>query len=135
MIWAVSARSSELIQIERKQVMQLRKQQRGMTFVGLVLTAILIVFAGMVVIQAAPTYLEFLTVKKAVDKAATGTTVAEVRNIFDKAATIDTITAISSKDLDIGKVAGRVVVSFAYEKDIHLFGPAYLVMRYSGESK
>ncbi|AOW14244.1 hypothetical protein LPB72_04275 [Hydrogenophaga crassostreae] len=115
--------------------MQLRKQQRGMTFVGLVLTAILIVFAGMVVIQAAPTYLEFLTVKKAVDKAATGTTVAEVRNIFDKAATIDTITAISSKDLDIGKVAGRVVVSFAYEKDIHLFGPAYLVMRYSGESK
>lgn len=115
--------------------MQLRKQQRGMTFVGLVITAILIVFAGMVVIQAAPTYLEFMTIKKAVDKSASGTTVAEIRSTFDKAATIDSITAISSKDLQIGKVAGRVVVSFAYEKDIHLAGPAYLVMRYAGESK
>jgi Tfp pilus assembly protein PilE len=115
--------------------MQLKKQQRGMTFVGLVITAIVIVFAGMVVIQAVPTYIEFVTVKKAVDRAATGTTVAEIRGTFDKAATIDNITAITGRDLEIGKVAGNVVVSFAYEKDIHLFGPAYLVMRYQGESK
>ena len=115
--------------------MQLKKQQRGMTFVGLVITAIVIVFAGMVVIQAVPTYIEFTTVKQAVDRAATGTTVAEIRSTFDKAATINNITAITGRDLEIGKVAGNVVVSFAYEKDIHLFGPAYLVMRYQGESK
>lgn len=115
--------------------MQLKKQQRGMTFISLILTAMLVVFAGMVLIQAAPTYLEFLTVKKAVDRSATGTTVAEIRSIFDKAATIDNITAITGRDLEIGKVGGQVVVSFAYEKDIHLVGPAYLVMRYQGESK
>jgi Tfp pilus assembly protein PilE len=115
--------------------MRLKRQQRGMTFVGLVITAIVIVFIGMVVIQAAPTYLEFVTVQKAVDRAATGTTVAEIRGNFDKAATIDNITAITGRDLEISKVAGQVVVSFAYEKDIHLFGPAFLVMRYEGTSK
>ena len=115
--------------------MQLKKQQRGMTFVGLVITAIMVVFVGMVVIQAVPTYIEFLTVQKAVDKSASGTTVAEIRGTFDKAATIDNITAITGRDLEIGKVGGQVVVSFAYEKDIHLAGPAYLVMRYQGESK
>jgi Tfp pilus assembly protein PilE len=115
--------------------MQLKKKQRGMTFVGLIITAILIVFAGMIVVQAAPTYLEFVTIQKAVDKSATGTTVSEIHKIFGKAAIIDNITAITAKDLNIGKVGGRVVVSFAYEKDIHLAGPAFLVMRYAGESK
>ncbi len=69
------------------------------------------------------------------DSAATGTTVAEIRGNFDRSATIDQINSISGRDLEIGKVAGQVVVSFAYERDIHLFGPAYLVMRYEGSSK
>lgn len=115
--------------------MQSKHKQRGMTFLGLIVTAILIVMAGLVVIQAVPTYMEFKTIEKAVQKASEGTTVAEVRSIFDKAATIDQINSISSKDLDIGKQGSRVVVSFAYSRDIHLVGPAYLVMKYKGESK
>lgn len=115
--------------------MQLRSKQRGMTFFGLVVTAILVTMAGMVVIQAVPTYFEFRTINSAVQRASGGETVAEIRSIFDKAATIDQISSISGKDLQISKVGGRVVVSFAYERDIPLFGPAHLVMRYKGESK
>ncbi|MCY1313926.1 hypothetical protein D9M70_645010 [compost metagenome] len=60
---------------------------------------------------------------------------AEVRSIFDKAATIDDITSITGKDLTVGKEGNQVVVSFAYNRDIHLTGPAYLVMKYEGRSK
>ena len=115
--------------------MQLKQQQRGMTFFGLVVVAILITMVGMVVIQAVPTYIEFKTIEKAVQKSAGGTTVAEIRSTFDKAATIDQISSIGGKDLEITKVGGKVVVSFAYERVIHLFGPANLVMKYKGESK
>jgi Tfp pilus assembly major pilin PilA len=115
--------------------MQSKQKQRGMTFFGLVVTAILIAMAGMVVIQAVPTYIEFKTIEKAVQKSAGGTTVAEVRTIFDKAATIDQISSITAKDLQITKDGGRVVVSFEYDRVIHLFGPANLVMKYKGESK
>lgn len=115
--------------------MQLKNKQRGMTFVGLIVTAIAIVMFGMVVVQAVPTYIEFMTIEKAVQKSASGTTVGEVRTIFDKAATIDQISSITAKDLDIGKENGQVVVSFAYSREIHLAGPAYLVMKYEGRSK
>ncbi|MEX1165495.1 MAG: DUF4845 domain-containing protein [Hydrogenophaga sp.] len=115
--------------------MQSKHKQRGMTFLGLIVTAILIVMAGLVVIQAVPTYIEFKTIEKAVQKSAGGTTVAEIRTIFDKATVIDQISSITGKDLQIGKDGGRVVVSFAYDREIHLFGPAYLVMKYKGESK
>lgn len=112
-----------------------RSSQRGLTFLGLLFVGIILAFAGVVVAQVVPTYIEYVAVQKAVDKAASGETVAEVRSIFDKAATIDNITTISGKDLEVGKEGNKVVVSYAYERDVHLAGPAYLVMRYQGRSK
>ncbi len=112
-----------------------RKQQRGLTFLGLLVVGILLALAGVVFAQVVPTYIEYLAVQKAVDKASAGETVAEVRSIFDKAATIDDIHSVNGKDLEVSKEGNQVVVSFAYERDIHLTGPAYLVMRYQGRSK
>lgn len=115
--------------------MKMKQQQRGMTFIGLLVVGILLAFAGVTLAQVVPTYLEYMAVQKAVQKASTGTTVAEVRATFDKAAQIDDISTISGKDLDIGKQGDRVVVSFDYSREIHLFGPAYLVMKYTGSSQ
>ncbi len=115
--------------------MKMKKQQRGLTFFGLLIVGILLALAGVVTAQVVPTYIEYLAVQKAVVKASAGTTVAEVRSIFDKAAQIDDIRTIAGKDLVIGKEGDRVVVSFAYDREIHLTGPAYLLMRYEGRSR
>ncbi len=115
--------------------MKMKRQQRGLTFFGLLIVGILLALAGVVFAQLVPTYIEYIAVQKAVDKAAAGTTVAEVRSTFDKAAQIDDIRTISGKDLIVGKEGDRVVVSFAYTREVHLTGPAYLVMKYEGRSK
>ena len=115
--------------------MKLKQGQQGLTFFGLLIVGILLAFAGVIFAQFVPTYIEFMAVEKAVQKASEGTTVAEVRSIFDKAAQIDDINTISGKDLEVGKEGDRVVVSFAYSREIHLSGPAYLVMKYEGRSQ
>ena len=115
--------------------MQLKRPQQGLTFVGLIIGGVVLVSAGGVLAQVAPTYIEYLAVQKAAEKAATGSTVADVRSIFDKAAQIDDIKTISGKDLTVGKEGDRVVVSYAYTREISLAGPAYLVMKYEGRSK
>ena len=33
------------------------------------------------------------------------------------------------------KVNDQIVVSFAYDKEIELFGPVYLLIKYSGSSR
>ena len=114
--------------------MQLQRKQRGLTFIGLLFVGTLVALAGVVVAQVIPTYIEYLAVQKAVRKSADGSTVAEVRAIFDKAAQIDDIRTIAGKDLDIGKQGDQVVVRFTYNREIHLAGPAYLVMKYEGAS-
>ena len=112
-----------------------RQQQRGISLIGLLLVGSVLGSGVLVGLKVTPTVIEYLAVQKAVKKAAGGSTVPEVRSIFDKAATIDDIHSVNGKDLELSKEGNQVVVSFAYERDIHLTGPAYLVMRYQGRSK
>jgi Tfp pilus assembly protein PilE len=112
-----------------------KRQQRGMTFIGLLVVGGLLAVAGLIAAQVFPTYIEFLAVQKAAKKASAGATVADVRSIFDKAAQIDDIRSIAGKDLEVGKQGNNVVVSFSYQREIHLAGPAYLVMKYAGSSQ
>lgn len=111
------------------------RHQRGITLIGLLFWGAII--AGMVIIglQAVPAVQESVSVQHAVDDAAkAGPTVGDIRDAFDKAANVDYIQSIAGKDLDITKVDGNVVVSYAYAKEIHLFGPAYLELKFSGKS-
>ena len=113
---------------------QSRNGQRGASLLGMLFVGIVLAVIGVVGAQILPTTMEYFAIQKAVNKAKEGTTVAEVRTIFDKAASIDMITSITGKDLDVSKEADKVVVAFAYERAIHLAGPGWLVLRYSGQS-
>jgi len=116
--------------------MQMRKRQTGLTFIGLLFVGGVLAFVGVIVAQIVPTYIEYLAVQKAAQKAADeGTTAAEVRATFDRAASIDDIRSIAGRDLEVGKEGDRVVVSFDYSREIPIAGPAYLVMKYQGQGR
>lgn len=110
--------------------------QKGMSFIGLVVIAVLAVAVFAIGGQSLPILLEYQAATKAAQKAANeGHTVPEVRAAFDRAAQIDDITTLSGKDLDVTKINDRVVVSFEYERSIPLVGPAYLVYRFTYQTK
>ncbi|MDN8612479.1 DUF4845 domain-containing protein [Variovorax ginsengisoli] len=110
-------------------------KQRGISFIGLLFVAIVLACVGVVVAQVIPTLIEYQAITKAAGKATAGSTVPEVRAIFDRAQAIDDFQSVSGKDLDIKKDGDKVVVSFAYDREIHLFGPAYLLLKYRGQSR
>ena len=112
-----------------------RSRQRGLSFLGLLVVGSVLAMAGVVVAQIVPTAIEYQAVLKAATKATQGTSVAEVRNIFDKAAVIDNIKSITGRDIEISKEGDKIVVSFAYQREIHLAGPGYLTLKYAGRSK
>lgn len=114
---------------------QLKSRQRGFSMLAALFIVGVVASVGLVAAQAFPTVLEYQAALKAVQKASVGNTVGEVKIIFDKAAQIDDINSISGKDLEVTKEGDRVVVKFAYNKEIHLFGPAYLLLKYVGRSK
>ncbi len=114
------------------------RRQRGVTLFGLMFWAILIGITALVVMRVLPTVNEYYTIQRAVDKIAKegGGTVPEIRAAFEKQKQIEySITSISGKDLQITKENEQVVVSFAYDKEIELMPPVYLLIKYEGRSK
>ena len=114
------------------------RAQRGVTLFGLLFWAVVLGFVALVGMRVLPTVNEFFTIQKAVSKIAKdgGTTVPEIRQAFDKAKEIEySISSITSKDLNITKENEQVVISFAYDKEIELMAPVYLLIKYQGRSK
>ncbi|MFT4193330.1 DUF4845 domain-containing protein [Ottowia sp.] len=112
-----------------------RNSQRGISFLGLLFLGVVLALLGIVGARVVPTASEYMTIQKAVKKAAAeGGTVPAVRAAFDRTASVDYIDSIAGKDLEVTKDGDKVVVSFAYDKEIPLFGPAYLLIKYRGSS-
>jgi hypothetical protein len=100
--------------------------------------AIIVGFIGYLAVRVLPTVNEFLTVQRAVDRVAgeSPATVGEVRRAFDKQKDIEyAITTISGKDLEVTKEDDKLVIRFAYDKEIPIFEPVYLLLKYKGRSK
>lgn len=115
-----------------------RKAQTGVTLFGLMMWAIVVGFVALITMRVLPTMNEFFTIQKAVNKIAQegGTTVPEIRAAFERQKEIEySIQSISAKDLDITKESDKVVVSFAYDKEIELMPPVFLLIKYRGRSK
>jgi len=112
-----------------------KARQSGISFIGLLFVAGVLACLGVVGAQVFPTVVEYQAILKAVQKASEGNSVGEVRRIFERASDIDDFKSVTPKDLDVSKDGDRVVVKFAYNKEIHLFGPAFLLIKYAGQSK
>ena len=111
-------------------------RQRGITLFGLLFWAVVIGFAALIGMRVFPALNEYFTIKRAVNKIATeGSTVAEIRSSFEKQKDIEySIVSISSKDLVITKENDKVVVSFAYDKEVELVKPVFLLIKFEGRS-
>ncbi len=115
-----------------------RARQRGVTLFGLLFWAIVVGFLAYVALRVFPTVNEYLTIQKTIDKIARSepATVAEARQAFDKQKDIEySISTISGSDLEVTKEDDKVVIGFAYDKEVPLFGPVYLLIKYEGRSR
>jgi hypothetical protein len=111
---------------------------RGITMIGLLFWAIVIAFGALIVVRVLPTLNEYSTIQRAVEKIAktSPSTVAEVRRAFEKQKEIEySISSIDSKDLVVTKENDRMVIKFAYDKEVPLFEPVFLLIKYSGEGR
>jgi hypothetical protein len=113
------------------------KNQRGVALSGLLFWSIVLVLVAVLGMKVVPTYLEYSKIlkdaKATVAKMGPDSTVSDVRTTFDRFAEIDML-EFSSKQLDVSKDGGRIVIEFAYEKRIPLFWNVSLLIDYKGST-
>ena len=115
-----------------------RQGQRGITLFGLLFWAFVVAVGAYLVLRIVPAINEYLTIERSVETIAKNqpATVMEVRQAFDKQKDVEySISAITGKDLVVTKENDRVVISYAYDKVIPIYGPVYVLIKFSGRSK
>lgn len=105
----------------------MKKQQQGMTTLGAIFVGGILVFAAIIVMKIAPSYIEYWSVRKilsamAHDPAVPSMSDREIRDSFDRRADIDDVNSIKGEDLDISKASGQVMITASYSSKVHLFG-------------
>ena len=112
------------------------RSQRGVTLFGLMFWAIVVGFVALVGMRVLPTLNEYFTIKRTINKITTeGSTVPEIRAAFERQKDIEyAITSITGKDLSITKENDKIVVTFAYDKEVELMKPVYLLIKFEGRS-
>lgn len=112
--------------------------QRGISLFGLLFWGFVLAFGGVLAARAFPTVLEFYTIQGAVNRIAQGNpaTVPAARAEFERIKQVEySIQSIGGQDLVISKENDRVKISFAYEREIDVAGPVFLLIKYRGESR
>ena len=117
-----------------------RSTQRGLTLTGLIFAGFFIAIVAVLGMKVVPHVVEYGKIManiKAIagDAGLQGASVAEVRRAFDRRANIDQIDdVIKGSDVDVTKEGNTLVLSFAYARQIPLFGPVCLLIDFEGAS-
>lgn len=114
------------------------KKQKGLSLIGLLLVSTVLIVVAVLGMKVAPHVIEYFTIMKHVKAiAASGEgqgSVADVRKAYERRAVVEDTPSVGPKDLDISKEGNQLVISFAYEKKIHLFHNVSLCINFEGNS-
>lgn len=114
------------------------RRQRGLSLIGLLFWGGVLAVVAVVGMKVFPTVLEYYTVKRVVNRIAAGnpSTVPQVRQEFDRATTTEySIQSLRGSDLVVTKDSNdKVVIEFGWDKEIDVFGPVFLLIKYRGKS-
>ncbi len=111
-------------------------KQRGMTFIGLVLVIAAVIFLAVLGMKITPAYIEFASVKKAIQRLADDPAFnemgkKEIIQAFNKSAEVGYITVIKGNDLVIEKSQSGNVVTAEYQVTIPIVANASVLLDFS----
>jgi len=114
-------------------------RQRGLSFSGFIFGAFVLVLLSITGLKMIPVYMQNATINKlflaiAQDPDMQKATPREIRNSFDKRASIDSITVITSQDIDIESDAGTPVLSANYSVKVPLVANISLYLEFNPRS-
>jgi Tfp pilus assembly major pilin PilA len=84
------------------------KRQRGLSLIGLIIVAGVLVFVAIIGFKMLPAYIEYFTIKKVLmdlthQADLRGASIKDVQNAFEKRRQIDNIESVTGQDLEITK--------------------------------
>ena len=116
-----------------------QSQQRGLTMIGFLFVAVILVMIAMLAMKLVPAYIEFFSVKKILatmgqESDLKSKSNADIRSDFATRAGVGYVTVVKPEDISIDRSGGVPVISADYEFRTKLAGNVSLVVDFSASS-
>ena len=114
-------------------------RQRGVSMIGFMFLAAIVIFVAMLAMKLVPAYIEFFSVKKILatmgqDSDTKAMSNAEIRTSFAKRAGVGYVTVVKPEDLSIDRSGGGLAISVDYQYRTPLVANISLVVDFSTSS-
>jgi hypothetical protein len=114
--------------------MQMRTRQRGLSMLGFLFVAVVVVTCVMIGFRVLPSYIEFYSIQKALEQSLADAkdlnSAAEVRKAFQKRADAGYIESVSGRDIDVVKSKNEVTASASWTRKLPMVANVSLLLEF-----
>jgi hypothetical protein len=113
------------------------RRQRGLTILGFIFVASVIVVVALVGFRVLPSYIEYYTVKKALEATlADGTNITpqEIRRSLQTRIAADYIESVRATDVTVTKEGNQIVATLNWQKILHMAGNASILLEFEASA-
>jgi hypothetical protein len=111
-----------------------RRKQQGVSIVGFVFVAVVIVAVAMVGFRVTPAYIEYYSVQKALqrslDEARDRGSTREIQIAFQRFADSGYIESVRGADVEVTRQGNEIVASVAWTRKLHMVANASLFLEF-----
>ena len=114
-----------------------RRAQRGLSLIGFLLVAAVVLVFALVAFRMVPAYVEWYTVQKALDNTMRETndpTLANVRRSIERKLNADYADAVYAKDVEVTRNGNTVTASVSWQKKLPLVSNVSLVIDFDASA-
>lgn len=115
------------------------ERERGITFLGILFVAIVIIFSALILIRIIPPYMDFYQVKDSLETLAKDPNTAHMnkaqfREMFSRRLHVNNINNIDPNKLEIENDKGKTKLVIKYETRVHVIGNLDAVMNFESQA-
>ena len=113
------------------------RRQRGMTIVGFLLVSAVIIIFALVGFRVLPSYIEYFTVKRALEATlsdANTLTPQDIRRALALRISADYVDSVRASDVTVSKEGNQIVASLAWQKILPMVGNASILLEFEASA-
>ena len=108
-----------------------RRSQRGLSIIGFLLVAAVVIIFALVGFRVLPSYIEYFTVQKALQATLAepgNLTPQDIRRSLERRITGDYVDSVRASDVTVTKEGNQIVASLSWQKILHMVGNASILL-------
>jgi len=114
-------------------------RQSGLTIFGFLVVAAVVVVFAMVGFRVVPSYIEYYSVRKALDDAMRGNTAdpnnpTAFRNELARRLETSYVDNVKAADVILQRSGGQIIAELAWERRLHMWGNMYILLEFEATS-